>query len=274
MNIDVIIQRVKGFTSYSIYFDDAAKYDTLTCDKDDDLNRTYIEISNAINRCVEPKYKPRILSTQQVSWKRNKVEDESNATISSGGPPKKNIVHKYLVFALLLPKHPYSFDTYNVLQTIAPMFPAVTVVAGNGYEFHELGSQYGVRSFPKILFFKNGILTSKFRKERTPELLSTYIAKWTRSLPNAIPLKTKVSATPDFQQFVPLILPHNFSNFNITLPKIFVPNPGPSVEPFVGCFQSLVDYDLIIFLVAGLYVLSRCIWLFYRTYVLGKSFFS
>lgn len=274
---DLLFQKLKGFTAYSIYFNEANRPAELICNVDDYLNQTFMAISNSINRCIEPKYKPRILSTQQVSWKRNKTEDDINATNTSeeSKVPKKNIVHKYLVFALLLPKHPYSFETYNVLQTVAPMFPAVTVVGGNGYDFHEMGAQYGVRSFPKILFFKNGILTSKFRKERTPELLSVYLAKWTGSLPKALPIKRKSPAFPEFEQYIPLPIPEtNFSNYSISLPKIYVPNPGPSVEPVVGCFQSLVDYDLIIFLVAGLYVLFRCLWLFYRTYVLGKPLFS
>ena len=64
------------------------------------------------------------------------------------------VVSEFLAFALLLPGHPYSRDLYFSVVTVAPMYPRVIFVIGNAYEFTELCAQYGVRSFPKLLFFQ------------------------------------------------------------------------------------------------------------------------
>ena len=66
----------------------------------------------------------------------------------------KDIIHKYLAFTVLLPKHPFSSDLLRALLVVGPMFPSVSFVTGTGYEFRDMCTQYNVRSFPQILFFK------------------------------------------------------------------------------------------------------------------------
>jgi hypothetical protein len=49
-----------------------------------------------------------------------------------------------------------------VLRIVAPIFPQVVVVTGDVFEFRDMASKYQVTSFPKLLFFYNGIFISAF----------------------------------------------------------------------------------------------------------------
>lgn len=177
----------------------------------------------------------------------------------------KDIVHKYLAFAILLPKHPFSVDLYKALLSVGPMFPSVSFVAGTGYEFTDMCAQYNVRSFPQILFFKDGLLKGRFDGEHSPERLASKLAGWTNTFPRAYP-----STTNEYKLLTAAAqkaMEHNSRWWSptprqvlFTLPLLGYNITGRvpySAEPIVGTFEALVPYDSWLFVVSGLYVLIR-----------------
>ena len=250
--------KIKLFTKYSLDFNVGEKVykDVLICGADENRNATAKELNSFIRVCSNPTYKPRQLSSHQVSWKRNKSDDDEKKPSKEDNVTKKSheIIHKYLAFALLLPRHPFSAELHDILRIVAPMFPFVTVVIGNGYEFNSLCTQYGVRSFPKLLLFKNGILTEKYVSDRTPETLALRFAKWTNSLPQAIPTKKFHDANSNLSEDKKRVKVSEQTEIT----KFFnLPDPGPSVEPVVGFFEDLADWDVTIFFISGVYALVR-----------------
>ena len=189
---------VRQFTSYAlkhhIYEED---FKESSCPVEVTKNVTEILFESTIDRCVYMKYYPRHLYPKQVSWRRTKGHGQYpkssngkfwNGTLSSGAHDEDHetegkiyesdeIVSEFLAFALLLPGHPFSSDLYLSIVTVAPMYPRVIFVIGNANEFTELCAQYGVRSFPKLLFFNKvkkmkSLLFIKFYKLLHP-LFST-----------------------------------------------------------------------------------------------------
>ena len=81
---------------------------------------------------------------------------------------------------------------------MAPLFPEVTVIVGNGEEFVEFSQQYNVRSFPKLLVFNWGVLhgryTAEFDKGYAEQDLIKYFSKWTGSKPASKPLPKELRA--------------------------------------------------------------------------------
>jgi hypothetical protein len=159
------------------------------CHEVDRDNVTHISFLNYLDRCARPNYMPTILSAKQIGWKKSSqpvtkkrkfggsntsglvndsVLSKLNITeVSQKQSVEKTsyevvgnnteIVHAHLAFALVLPGHPYSAAMVSSLQTIAPMYPTVNIVIGDGNEFKELYAQYGVRSFPRLFLFTKGI---------------------------------------------------------------------------------------------------------------------
>jgi len=241
-----------------------------------------------VSFCIRTNYYPRTLSASQISWKsqkeaepkpqdlraleailnstlaRNATDDPATiaaiaaakAAVEAARLAKLNkssdIIHEYLAFAILLPNHPFSSDLYYALATIAPLFPSVTVVVGNGYEFSEMCAQYNVRSFPKLLFFKKGILVGRYKKLFEPGKLGAQFAKWTNSLPIALPISRRSLSVPIKTKNSELSL----KNFWATL-EPWTPPPN---EPIVGSVERLVSWDPIIFLLSGLYTILRIAW--------------
>jgi len=185
----------------------------------------------SINKCVWPGYRPRILTPQNISWKKtNKSDTKDDSESGSGGrsrgvrneqrssrgkingaerssgkgqtgdagagpsppsssaaaaasslssPPSsttaaaaagalpsqqdKEVVHPFLVFALLLPNHPYSLQLKQTLNIVAPLYGNITTIIGDALEFSDFCNEYHVKSFPKILFFKQGFLVDMMR---------------------------------------------------------------------------------------------------------------
>jgi hypothetical protein len=178
------------------------------------------------SRCVNPTYMPRVLSTRQISWKSSPKESDSdkqgrskkdrngtaegetnnnNGTASSTDNNNNNhhtrkstgdqndIVHKFLAFGLALPRHPFSSSFLTTMKAVAPLFPGVTVIVGNGDEFDEFAQQYNVRSYPKLLVFNEGVLHGRYTATFGRGLYSEadmieYFSKWTGSAPASVPL--------------------------------------------------------------------------------------
>ena len=123
-------------------------------------------------------------------------------------------------------------------------------------------NQYSVRSFPKLLFFKNGVLTGKFHRERTPELIAGYFAKWSEKLPRAIPsnkhLYRKKKATLLTIPTLSSLRLMQFPAFNASaMISQFVAHLGPSGEPIIGSYEGIVNWDVIIYMISAVYALLR-----------------
>jgi hypothetical protein len=198
-------------------------------------NETERMIASALKSSVNRNFSPRILSRDQVSWRakgeKNKVKPSSttagNTTLTGDGnngtstvanvdvdeaPPARNdTIHNHLVFALLLPHHPFSQDVRRALTTVAPMYPQMTVVLGSAYDFKDMSSKYFVTSFPKILYFKAGIYVENYAGDYDVVQLAAQMAEWANALPSAIPIPfkdTKLAATTpagvrDFDIYAP-----------------------------------------------------------------------
>ena len=111
----------------------------------------------------------------------------SESSSNNGSKSTQEIVHRFLAFAILLPQHPFSSDMLESLRMVAPMFPDITIVIGSGHDFVDFCAQYNVRSFPKLLFFNQGLLKHKFKGEHNPWDLAQQLTSWTQSLPRAAP---------------------------------------------------------------------------------------
>jgi len=251
---------------------------------------------NNINRCVRYKYSPRLLSPNQISWKSTKTNNDSsndsnsnndniNTTKSNNNNKKSGeIVHEYLVFAMLLPKHPFSSDLYHAIKTVAPMFPSITFVIGDGFEFTEMCQQYNIRSFPKLLFFKKGILKGRYSKEHNAESLAAQLSVWTDSFPRALPnrerrkkdniqkyfnmwykydnIYDKILVLKDWQT-ITSITDMIRKNIAINI-KALSSSSSSHLEPAVGLFDWASSYEIHMIIIAGIYTLLRIIYSFFH----------
>lgn len=153
----------KRFTAYYLNYPPTKTYDTIQCHIDDYKNATQMIFASLVQRCPNPNYTPRILSRSQITWKnRNDDTKPKNKTIEAPKPKedsdddKNDTIHKFLLFVMLLPNHPFSQSVHRLISSVAPMFPEVTVVVGNAHEFKDMCNKYFVQSYPKILFFRQG----------------------------------------------------------------------------------------------------------------------
>jgi hypothetical protein len=293
----------------------------------------FSEILQQVDRSVNPKYFPRTLSTNQISWKSRAKSDPQNRNASAGAlnctesvdnysteggacvngtwaakanqsdnsngslpsttsssavnssetslndtRPTHEIIHRFLVFAVLLPQHLFSTDLLEALRIVTPLFPDVTVVIGSAHEFVEFCAQYNVRSFPKLLFFKQGMLKNKYRGNLNPWELAEQFSLWTELMPRAIPdpgppykwiLPTRVGAEVKaaplpLGRFTP---PHIGSFINRTT-NVFSANASigtrfwymlysRNFEPFSATSEFLAKHDPKITLLCGVFVVSR-----------------
>jgi hypothetical protein len=90
------------------------------------------------------------------------------------------------------PSRPFSLICIVLVSSqVAPAFPSVWFVVGNGPAHRRFTSTYSVRSFPRLLLFREGSLQSRFRirshslgESQTPRLAS-WLSAQTGSLPSA-----------------------------------------------------------------------------------------
>jgi hypothetical protein len=274
---------VEDFTNYNLYFRNI-KHICVTGGTE---NKTEALFGLNIDRCANVFYRPRYLTTSQVSWKSSpppKKNDSlksdsykntdgivsntsSNSTeIIEEVVVRKEIIHKYLAFALLLPKHPFSTDLLLSLISVGPMYPSVTVVTGGGNDFKEMCSQYDIRSFPQLLFFKDGILKNRYDGVYTPERVAAKFSNWTNSLPKSLPITTanlriSFENRPHGDHF--LWAPKTLL-FSTTIFGFLIAARVPySSEPIMGTLDFLIPYDSFIFLLSGVFVITRFIYFLY-----------
>jgi hypothetical protein len=243
------------FTSYHLYFSQKNYYDNnKICSINEIKNNTHMQLSNSVDQCARWKYSPRFLKRDQISWKvRNNEDFEKNGYNNNQDNVK---IQRYLVFVMILPYHPYSQDLLEIISTIGPMFPSISVVFGNAYEFNDMCAKYYIHSFPKILFFKSGIFMNTYEDKYDAASLARKFARWTKSLPKSIPLKKKS------QKYYPLIqnfISINFLNFSLLsyVPHLYLPIPSSNIEPFLGSVKEYETWGGNLFLISGLFVLIR-----------------
>ena len=157
------------------------------------------------------------------------------------------------------------------------MFPSVTIVTGNGYDFTDMCRQYAVNSFPQLFFFKDGLLAGTYDgAHNTPEVASR-LSKWTNSLPRTLPNFSKLSQS---QPTSVTYKPYSYSAY--PLEKVYFRGPESllfsfslfgriitarvpyATEPIVGSMEYLVQYEALIFIAAGCFVLGRFIFYLVR----------
>jgi hypothetical protein len=216
--VKIEYDKVKLFTKYHLDFPYITNREIMNNNNnnicllneynDNNINSSNLYFMKHIDRCIRIEYFPRILNVNQISWKNTKDKNETNinndddnilnnntnsSIINSNNNTiiKKStaheIIHEYLAFALLLPDHPFSNDLYQSLTVISPMFPNVNIVVGNGYEFSDMCVQYSIKSFPKLLFFKKGLLIGRYNNNQNAYELSAQFSKWSQSFPKALP---------------------------------------------------------------------------------------
>lgn len=274
------ILQVSDFTHYNLYFADQASF-IDRCFHGGIYNWTQIEFMSNIDRCPVQRYSPRFLTTSQISWKDRpeKNTDESlsqaaqnfnnsNATDELPGNEKKTkeIIHKYLAVALLLPNQPFSTDLLRSLIIVGPMFPSVTIVSGNGYDFKEMLWKYNLRSFPQLFFFKDGLLSGTYKGAHSAPEVALKLAKWTKTLPKSYPKPLQSSPNYNYAQnrndsgysWAPETVLFVAKAFGIAI-TARVPY---CTEPIMGNVEKAVAYDLLLFIFAGCFFLCRVLYFF------------
>lgn len=196
---------VKFVTRYFLQF--RSYYDVLSdksmCHLDDYKNTTKQLLEKNLTRCASMVWKPKQVSTSQVSWKTtsasqwNKTEEnrengEENDPVAS--VPSNRKVTKYLVFLVVLPNHPFSQHLLRSITWVGPMFPHISFVVGNGYEFGDFCSQFSVKAFPSLMYFENGKLIEKMQSFNVLKL-AVQLARWTKTYPQAIPSPAHISTS-------------------------------------------------------------------------------
>ena len=270
---------VSEFTQYSLYFGNN-DYQIDKCHESDIFNSTQLDFFRSIDRCPIKNYFPPVLTTSQISWKstakkpdKSASREDHNNTMENDTTANEDIkdeknskqrIHKYLAFALLLPKHPFSSDLFLSLMSAGPMFPSVTIVSANGYNFEEMCRQYNVRSFPQLFFFKDGLLTDTYRGVHSAPAVAAKLANWTNTLPKALPIPfadlgrhTYTGKNNDKYYFwspKTVLFSSEVLGYAVTMR---VPHP---TEPIMGTLEHLVPYESLIFILVGVYVLCRIVY--------------
>ena len=283
-------------------------------------NETDIELYNRFDRCVNPKYMPRIISPAMVTWKSVPPKTGNNGTTESAeedgvvanesrtsagfsnqtlpsslgtGTNGTSSVSsakrgasasedpspaetQFLALGLALPGHPFSADMYESLRRVGPMFPQLTIAVGNGYEFSSLCSQFGIKSFPKLLFFKKGIFEGHYdRVGFTPDALARQLMKWSTALkPHAAPIGQGFKSSDRVDTITVDVVRQHIEKYLLATSSITWSNAstssansptgsgtllGPTLEPIAGSTAFLQPYELVLFASCALYSLARFI---------------
>ncbi len=248
----------KAFVLYHTTFKTYSRLrdDTITCDRNENTNETALAFEASITQCASARYVPKLLSSKQVSWKQIEKGDSDDSSVSTSGAKRtKNsakkevnssfVVHNYFALTLLLPNHPFSADLYQEIKIVGSMFPTVSFAVGNGYEFSELCVQYGIQTFPKLLFFKNGLLHAVYRGEHAADEIAAQISIWTASLPKAVPVSIELRELPSTQ-----------SKLRNTLEIV---SEYPKLDPIFWISPSVFDIDYYLYVVSAIYAFFRVI---------------
>lgn len=272
---DHLYQLVRSFTDYHLFFRTSDHLNQLTCGPKDYLNRTETLISHYLDMSSSRNFVLRELSRSQITWRTKGDEEDSdnkdidkaiNTTTSVKNKTEEKI-HKYLVFVMVLPNHPFSRKVYRSISMVAPMFPFITIVMGNAYEFKDMCTKYFIHSYPKIMLFKSGLYVGNYEEIYTPEDIAGQFAKWTKCLPKSYPvykpkntmpksiLRGKYNSKTNISTVQTLIQ----DNLGINVSQLQEYFPSPNMEPFLGSVDSYVEWDALAFVISGIYVIFRLI---------------
>lgn len=291
----LIAERAERFTAYHSYFQSHKLHNRYQCLPQDHHNQTWLEVDAMIDSCPRGSYYPRHILRSHISWKPtnsspkkptpaanattndvanstsggesstgNRTTEDANktkdATADDANNDKNDKVHDFLVLGLLMPDHPYSEEFFATLVSVGPMFPQVTFITGNAYEFQDIASKYSIDDFPTVLLFKNGLFQREYFN-RNPSKFAAHIAAWTKSLPRSLPgpFRVPTSKRGLLSSHGTLRLPPYLS----WLQPIFdvIPLPTPNLEPFIGSVAYHQEIELVVFVSATLYTLFRGLYL-------------
>ena len=246
-----LVELTKNIVDYNLHFHvfDLVKSDKIKCDRSRISNNTEILLQNSISQCANIFYNPKHLSVNQVSWRPVEKDSESSKVPHQSSKyysgKKKTVgknssftVHNYFGMALLLPNHPFSAQFSMIIKSVSIIYPSINFATGNGYEFTDLCIQYGVQSFPKLLFFKNGLLIGSYRGDHDVSSVAAQVAKWTHSLPSAIP----VDAVSKLSQ-------------NKTIFEVVTANP--KMDPILWISPQVFDLDYYLYMFSAGYITMR-----------------
>jgi hypothetical protein len=284
----LISSRVEHFTAYHLYFQSALNQQ-LVCLPFDNTNETLQALESNLNNCPNLSYYPRKILRSYISWKSstNSTSNKNNTSSSTNSsnensmgnasgkndssdlspsdkssakkePPER--IHDYLILALLMPNHPFSDEFRAALSVVGPMFPQVTIITGNAYEFKDIANKYFVGDFPRAFFFKNGL----FHRDidlRDPAKLAAYVAAWTRSYPRSLPGKYRLIPSQHPPSYTYLQAPLFLGDMQKILDHI--PLPYPNLEPFFGSTQYHQKFDVIAFIFATIFTICRVLYYLY-----------
>lgn len=268
-------------------------------------NSTELLLYESVDRCADPLFRPRIISPSMISWKSTNSEEGAGGTDETGdkggadagdsssqnetgashtGTPSEEerdrMQKRFLIVAIALPGHPPSADMYESLRIVSPMFPQLTTVIGNGYEFTNMCNQFSIKTFPKLLFFDSGILKGHYTfgfgggdASFNPERLTRKIMRWggDEMLPRATP--TSIFKSSDHVETIDKLLAQVGRASWVDEPVNTMHRLlGPTVEPIAGSIGALQRYESMLFIFCAIYTFARFIyWLFRRCRTLSHG---
>jgi hypothetical protein len=232
----VASELLRDFISFHVHFPSAAHANDdhdLTCSLSSASNITQRFLESIVTSCTNLNYFPRFVTRQQISWKprtddsQKKTDGSTVKNTTTAAEPSKNTtenatiaanpeepsskktekIHSFLIFAIILPEHPFSIELLQLLSIISPLYPRITFIIGEIHEFKDLTNKYLVYSFPKLLLFKNGLFMNDYTLELNGKTihssndpskndynyenlisLMNYLMIWTKSFPVSYPL--------------------------------------------------------------------------------------
>eukprot|EP01039_Chlorochromonas_danica_P002995 gene2995-3268_t len=299
---DAFEELIRSFTAYHLHFKTIDRIDSLTCHSADYYNLTQRFLDEGLNRCACPRCGVRRLERSHVSWTANpnttnkkrksssssseeKDGNSSSNTNTTTTSNDKNIsstdntssvtkeerkesrIHEYLVFGLFLPDHPFSTEVHHLLNTVSSMFPHITMVHGNGYDFRDMVQKYSVQSFPKLILFRHGLYLDEYSGDYTAPALASYLAVWTKRFPKTYPRLLSPPAPLPSYRLLPIPSPFffNYSDPYGIIEKIKQSKglllPYPNLEPFIGSTREYAFWDSTVLLLSAIYCLVRLVFL-------------
>lgn len=158
------------------------------------------------------------------------------------------------------------------------MFPSIHIVMIDALDFPDFCCEFDIRIFPSIIVFKSGIKLTTIDGPFTPSGLASFLAKVTSSYPRAYPrsievkLKPKRSFIEKYEamtrnaSMIETVLYNTHKCIDIFLKRVeSMPwlrriqqfKTEPSVEPIAGSFRELVDHEIVLYFLSGIYVIVR-----------------
>ncbi len=205
----------------------------------------YNETHSTIDRCINYRYETRQISRKQITWKPSNSQNANKQSGSSkenqSQDQKNDKIHQFLVFALLLPNHPYSSYLDYMITILAPLYPQITFVKGNAVEFADLGNRYNIASYPHLLFFRNGINADEFYDN----FLERYQQDVSRISTNyGLSGSSKSSFFASLRYFMKSLLPINMKKMLSVVPIITSsPAKSPNLPlPFLGTQDDMKSW--------------------------------